>query len=280
MPPAGSLKRTRLYVPARALWGALTAELSRHEAEGKEPQYQTVGESLQDGYRFSYLFPAEESGGTWKVWLPTYRGALGLGWHHEDRHESVVSDRQFRRRFISTRPGTSIDPTTDAADDGSLRETECIEMRWRKEHGRDAGTVAMVGYVFIRTTKAKDKYATGRRRLDDVDTLFIGGDGRYGLGRIRRVSLEMVKSAMIFGVPATLDSAAPQIVTGSVFAHAVTDNAEPAMAGALELLGGWDRGSVRRLDQGSPLWQPGSYSHGAAKWTVEPEGTWRSMAMC
>ena len=30
--PAGSLNRCRLYVPARALWGAMTAELSRRQA--------------------------------------------------------------------------------------------------------------------------------------------------------------------------------------------------------------------------------------------------------
>lgn len=35
-PPAGSLNRARLYVPARALWGAVTAELARLEGTDHE----------------------------------------------------------------------------------------------------------------------------------------------------------------------------------------------------------------------------------------------------
>ncbi|GIW70798.1 MAG: hypothetical protein KatS3mg102_0340 [Planctomycetota bacterium] len=37
MPPAGSLNRCRLYVPARALWGAVTAEIARAAAGGGFP---------------------------------------------------------------------------------------------------------------------------------------------------------------------------------------------------------------------------------------------------
>lgn len=35
-------------------------------------------------YRLTYLFPAEKVGTTWRVWLPTYREALGLAWARED----------------------------------------------------------------------------------------------------------------------------------------------------------------------------------------------------
>jgi hypothetical protein len=49
MPPAGSINRTRLYVPARALWGALTAELARGETSpGKDPEYQAFGAGLSE----------------------------------------------------------------------------------------------------------------------------------------------------------------------------------------------------------------------------------------
>lgn len=273
MPPAGSLNRTRLYVPARAVWGALTAELSRREAQsGKEPQYQTVGESLQKDYRFTYLFPAEKIEAGWRAWLPRYRDALGLAWSMEDRPDDAVGDRQFRRRLLSTRPGTSIDASTDAADDGSLRETECIETYWRDDRAIDASPVAMVGYAFIRTAKATDKYPAERRRLDGTDTLFVGGDTRYGLGHLRRVAFDLVKDGRAFGGAVTLDADLPQIEALATWAHA---HAEASLRGALELIGGWDRGSIRSLDQAAPLWQPGSRSTTLCRWSIEADGLWR-----
>jgi len=271
MPPAGSLNRTRLYVPARAVWGALTAELARAEAGSTEPKYQIVGENLQVHHRFTYLFPAELQDGGWKAWLPTYRDGIGLAWRREDRVDDAVSDRAFRRRLLFTRPGTSIDPATDAADDGSLRETECVQDHWRDEHGREAGDVALVGYVFLRVAKAKDKYPPERRRLDAINTLFVGGDTRYGLGRMQRASLDLVSSAQVFDTQATLGADTPEVTSSAVFAHA---RADQGMTGAVELLGGWDRGSLRRLDQASPLWQPGSRSESPSTWKIEPDGTW------
>lgn len=276
MPPAGSLNRTRLYVPARALWGALTAELSRREVQnGKAPQYQHVGDSLQKDYRFTYLFPAEKLEAGWRSWLPIFRGAQGLAWAREEQAERTLGDRHFRRRLLSTRPGTSIDASTDAADDGSLRETECIEARWRDERGCDAGPVAMVGYVFIRTANAKNEYPAERRRLDGIDTLFVGGDTRYGLGRIRRIAIDLVKQGGAFGGTVTLDADLPQVEASTARAHAY---AGASLSGALELLGGWDRGSIRSLDQASPLWQPGSCSAKPVRWSIEADGLWRVAA--
>ncbi len=274
MPPAGLLNRTRLYVPARALWGALTAELSRREAQNdKEPQYQVVGESLQKDYRFTYLYPAEKVGDKWCAWLPSYGGALGLAWAREDQSQKAVGDRQFRRRLLSTRPGTSIDARTDAADDGSLRETECIEARWRDDRGHDAGTVAMQGYVFIRIGKQKAKYSPAKRRLEGLDTLFVGGDTRYGLGRLRRIVFERVTPEQVFGSRVTFNGIdSPRVMAETAWAHACPD---APLAGAFELLGGWDRGSIRSLDAAAPLWQPGSKACKSLEWAIEPDGLWR-----
>jgi hypothetical protein len=275
MPPAGSLNRTRLYIPARALWGALTAELSRREAlNGKEPQYQSVGESLQKDYRFTYLFPAEKVEATWRAWLPTYRDALGLAWARDDQPERAVGDRQFRRRLLSTRPGTSIDASTDAADDGSLRETECIGPRWRSEEGRDGGPVAMQGYVFIRTGKDKPKYARTRRRLDELDTLFVGGDTRYGLGRLLRIAFDRATPERVFGSSVAFEAGSPPLIrTATAWAHA---HADAPLAGALELLSGWDHRLIRSPDSSAPLWHPGSRATTDLLWNIEPDGSWRT----
>lgn len=274
MPPAGSLNRTRLYVPARALWGALTAELSRREAQnGKEPQYQAVGESLQKDYRFTYLYPAQKVDSTWQAWLPNFRNALGLSWAREDQPEQAEVDRRFRRRLLSTRPATSIEASTDTAEDGSLRETECIATRWQNHANRDAGPVAMQGYVLIRTGKEKAKYAPAKCRLDGLEVLFVGGDVRYGLGRLRRVAFERVMPERIFGAPVTLGgNDVLRIKSATTWAHAC--HSVP-LAGGLEVLGGWNRGSIRDLETNTPAWQPGSNSESEIQWTIEPDGLWR-----
>lgn len=275
MPPAGSLNRTRVYVPARAIWGALTAELARQEApNGQKPDYECVGEDLKKSYRFTYLYPAQQTNDTWHVWLPTYRDGHGLSWAREDPADRIFNDRRLRRWLLSTRPGTSIDATTDSAEDGSLRETECIEARWRDERGRDAGPVAMVGYVFIRTAKVKDKYPAERRRLDGVNGLFVGGDTRYGLGRLRRVAFDQVKQGGPFGSEVNLDAEDPEVELSTVWAHA---HGRVSLSGALELLGGWDRGSIRRVDQASPLWQPGSCATTPIWWSIGADGLWRAV---
>lgn len=275
MPPAGSLNRTRLYVPARALWSALTAELSRWEArDGQAPQYQTVGESLQRDYRFTYLFPAEKADADWLAWLPVFRPGLGQAWAKENSPSTAVGDRQFRRRLLSTRPGAAIDATTDAADDGSLRETECIEARWRNDRGHDEGPVAVVGYVFVRTENAQDTDLAERRRLDGIDTLFVGGDTRYGLGRLHRVAFDRVAQGGPFGATVTLEREVPLVESSIVLAHSTAGSA--SLSGGLELIGGWDRGSIRSLDQAAPLWQPGSCLTSPARWSIESDGLWRA----
>jgi hypothetical protein len=275
VPPAGSLNRTRLYVPARALWGALTAELSRREArDGKDLQYQHIGESLKKDYRFTYLFPAERVDEKWRAWLPSYRD--GLGWAPEGQPEPVIIDRQFRRCLLSTRSATSIDASSDAADWGSLRETECIQTRWREDQGAGTGPVAMVGYVFINIGKErKAKYAKATRRLSDVNTLFVGGDTRYGLGRISRRSFELTKAPMMFGAQVEMgNDVSHRIQSATAWGHAVADS---ALSGALEMLVGWDLSELRSAEHSLPLWQPGSQAPSPSdvlQWTIMPNGLW------
>lgn len=262
-PPAGSLNRGRLYVPARALWGALTAEAARALAgEDAAADYQAVGDTLRDHARLTYLYPAERSGERWVAWLPRFEDGAGLCWQREDGRGEPVPDRPFRRRLLTTRPGTAIDPASYAAAEGSLRETECVCDRWRD--GQEDNRVAYVGYVFTRTEQA-------RRALGLIETLFLGGDTRYGLGRMRKLALDEVRD--VFGARATLGGDAPQLSTGRVLAHAEACEAA-MMRGAKERLVGWDKGARTSFAGDTTLWQPGSYGKGPARWRIEPSGIW------
>lgn len=247
--PSGALNRCRVYLPARPLWGALTAELARREAAVGDPAYRKVGDDLREHIRLSYLYPAESADAGWAAWLPQYRAGDGLCWVREGSDDSVA-DRRFRRRLLWTRPGTAIDPDSDSALDGSLRETECVQTRWRHDDGSPGGPVAIVGYVWVRQN------AGLLDRVSSVATLFVGGDTRYGLGRLYRASME--PATAVFGATVELDGDEPRVVTGRPLAHA-QPGGDVMICGDQEAVGGWDmtgQQEDRRIS--GPVWTPGS----------------------
>jgi hypothetical protein len=89
--PSGSLNRCRIYVPARTVWGAVTAEAARQAAQG-EPHYKGVGDQLRNDARFTYLYPAERVRDLWLGWLPRYAPGIGLCWQREDNRGEPLAD--------------------------------------------------------------------------------------------------------------------------------------------------------------------------------------------
>ena len=96
MSPAGVLNRCRLYVPARALWGAVTAETARLKSGEGFPNYKDVGDEVKRSCRFTYLFPAEKRDGRFLAWLPKFEKEKGLRWCLQNSDKSL-SDRDFRK---------------------------------------------------------------------------------------------------------------------------------------------------------------------------------------
>jgi len=266
MPPSGSLNRCRLYVPARTVWGALTAELARKD-NSDFPKYAEKGKKLCEQARFTYLFPAEWLENRWVPRLPMFEPGNGLVWRRGT--QKCESDRVFRSRLLETRPGTAIDAPADAAAEGSLRETECIGRFWRPAADEHASPVGLVGYVFCRDDAIAGEIA-------QIDRLLLGGDTRYGLGRVRRV--DWSEASDVFGAIPSLEANTPCISSNVVLAHAIRNNSDNKIVGALECLAGWDRadnGGLTNLHD-RPLWTPGStISNGAkAEWEIGTHGFW------
>lgn len=276
MPPAGSLNRCRLYVPARTLWGAVTAEMVRATAGSGFPEYEKVGEELRQELRFTYLFPAERSGDEWQAWLPSYedKEKRGLVWQREDAAKNRLLDRQFRMRLLSTRPSTAIEPSSDTAAEGSLRETECMNTWWREHKDLASGPVGLVGYVFVNSNLRKEL----REGLEQLDFITVGGDTRYGLGRLCRVKKqqdEMKCAADVFGCKVDLAGDDPEVETERVLAHAeLNGKAQPQLRGNLELLRGWDYGKSDYWRSEKPLWVPGAASEATGWWRIDASGHW------
>lgn len=267
MPPAGALNRCRAYVPARVLWGAITAETSRLKNANDFPDYSKCGECIASNLRFTYLFPAEKRGDKFLVWLPKFKRIGGLRWYCLGSDVSL-SDRDFRHRLLDSRPGTAIAPESDSASEGTLRETECINPWWRDANCQEeSSAVLLLGYVFLRNNDFWEQ-------LNNIDTIFVGGDTRYGLGKICRVGWHEVSGDLsVFGKRVHLDREHPEIQSDIVWGHALEDSQPQiqGMQGVKELLGGWDQGSPWR---GVLAWAPGSFLEDSADWSIDNYGYW------
>ncbi len=260
-PPAGSLNRCRPYVLARGIWAALTSELAQAGANGF-PDYQQQGNTLRECVRFTYLYPAALVNGAWRAWLPEYVWDRGLVWRREDNTNGSVADRLFRRWIIDARAGTAIDADSDTAAEATLRETECVMTNWRAGSPSGSEPVALVGYVFL-----KDRPDVN---LETATTIFIGGDTRYGLGRLRRV--EFAQADTVFGARPMLDGSEPQVLSSRLLGHAISKR---EVYGAKEAMTMWDRTAADPLvSVGTPRWVPGSCTCKDVAWTINSEGTW------
>jgi hypothetical protein len=267
--PAGFLNRTRLYIPARTMWGALTAELARRNASGAWPDYQGIGRDLQKNVRFSYLYPAEQVNGPWHPWLPRYEKGQGLCWQRQDGGKPLM-DRSFRQHLLSTQSGTAIDPHSDTAAEGTLREVEYIMPRWRYS----GAPLGFVGYVLLR--HGSDPHGLNLRGLMNVEELWVGGESRYGFGRLHRVQWEdSVRDC--FGISLDLSQNDPILsVSEFVWAHVPT-NSDSGASGAWEILLGWDRDTLDSRACSNLCWAPGSRVSAPECYRITENGIWESL---
>ncbi len=273
MPPAGTLNRCRLYVPARAIWAAITAHLARDRSRNF-PDYDNTGRQIGEKTRFTYLFPAEHLGGQWLTWLPIFEPEKGPSWYREGNgtpQKTVLSARAFRHRLVETRPGTAIEASSHSVADATLRETECISMHWRMEDSGETRRVGLVGYAFFRDD---DKIADD---ISKITSLSLGGDTRYGLGRIHRTGWTYAYD--VFGAHANLYTDTPCVRSHTILAHAFQHDGGPKIAGNLERLVGWDStgDSGPNAFDDRPMWAPGSTTarDSIPQWEITRSGYWR-----
>ncbi|AKB36818.1 DUF324 domain containing Cmr6-like protein [Methanosarcina siciliae C2J] len=273
MMPSGSLNRCRLYVPARTLWGAITAEISRR-SDCDFPDYKRIGNEVLEDIRFTFLFPAKKLGQNWKAWLPRYLDNKGLCWLMEDSNtdlKTFIPDHVFRSKLLYTRPGTAIDPDSDSAEESSLHETEYVQMYWHsndEENKKEHCQVGMIGYIFVRSGS---QHANSVR---EIDNLLIGGDTRYGFGSLIR--LDISEETNVFGNNIDLSKENPVVISSIILGQATTTK---SMKGDLEAFAGWDNTSDSGLQNFATFWMPGSSivsdKDNLNHWIIEPGGFWK-----
>lgn len=184
-----NLQMTRPYVTGRALWGALTARLTRNTSSGlaiDSTAYQETGKKVHDTLAFTYFYPALKKKDGYQVVWP---------WGNEET--------DFCRRFISSYVSTALVYPQHSAAEGFLHEVEFLSPRTL-----DTGEpVYLVGYVFAR----KDDALKWREALRYLQ---LGGERGYGWGRVELVVCLEQKDYSLFDAAATveIDGDRPAIV--------------------------------------------------------------------
>lgn len=252
----GNVQRTRYYIPARALWGAVTEALTRRgfSAEGApQGDYQAIGQWVEQHCAFGYWFVWEN-----EPLLPRYEES-GLKYGN-----LAVAD--FERRYLDTHVTTALDPMTNSAQAGSLHEVEFIA-----PYNRDGARTRFGGWVFLDET--------ARRELDWSEwlrDLRVGGERRYGFGWMRLASFEEKQDAAW-----RLDESRPRVQVGEkkpLEAHTVVHGV--GAAGQIEPFVG--RETRKRSDrfgmaltQAEICWTPGSILLSPTEFILTEKGIWR-----
>lgn len=269
----GNIQRTRLYVTARTVWGALTARITR--ILGDE-NYHRIGESVNKHLRVSYFYPCFDKEGKETV-TPVYQeGDLCYKVNGRDLHSE-----ELERLLITSYASTSIDSSTLGASYGSLHEIELLSHR--TIYGIDKGdfsinvgtTVYLTGYIFESDKLPSELKEVWYRALKEIQ---LGGERVYGFGRLHlENSFDNISD--VFGYEVLTDRNDPVIKLNSnspILAHAITDNnlqgvAEPFVCRETDSTTGrfGEKHSV------NICWAPGSTLDEDETFKVSDFGLWR-----
>lgn len=250
---SGNLQQTRPYVTGRALWGALTARLTR---EAGRTDYPQVGDWVDERLAFTYFYPSDcRDHGLWP-W--------GESWD------------EFAWTYLGSYVSTSL-VDGHAAEEGSLHETEFIAPRTR-----DGKPVYLLGYIFQRED-------WGELDLDLDATLHrlqIGGERGYGWGRLAlcaeessRSEVERCLKGFDFDKDANSDRPVLKAISdnASLLAHALVDseNGIAEIEPLLSRLTGKDGRFGQSHSKVEICWKPGRSVSSGSKFSIAEKGIWR-----
>lgn len=252
----GNLQHTYPYVHGRALWGALTARLTRDSQDSPSAQtYQKMGERVHQELAFGYFYPCTlDAAGQEQSWFP---------WQSNQAS-----------RFLSSYTSTALNYAQNAAQEASLHEIEYLA-----PHTLDRSQAV---YLTGRIAAADDCNLAWQAALKRIR---LGGELTYGFGR---VSLDALLPAPDwFGYPVdpkTAGRLALQIpMDGRFYAHCAA--ALPARGRAGPFAGRMWRNqpAAKRLLGAGQLvayqgvyWEPGSQASQDLTIQIGNYGLWEA----
>jgi hypothetical protein len=248
----GNLQITRPYVHGKALWGALTARITRDEPSYHN-DYETVGQRVNERLAFSYFYPTTSN----EVQLWPWDDLERFAWH-----------------FLGSYASTALDYSQNSAAEGSLHETEFIT-----PYTREGKPVNLVGYIFER----EDSDLPWREVLKRLQ---VGGERTYGWGRVRCLG-EPQPTQELFGYEPDLSAARPLVSLPNdarLLAHALAHAGRAILArGRVVPLVGRETNAANAHGQDVKLtaicWEPGCRVQGTQKLHISNYGIWEAAAL-
>lgn len=173
------------------MWGAIAANLARclkfdatetlqeFSKTPLEQHYKNIGTSLLNkDILISYFYPTTNSEKPQPL-LPRFE-PKGLKY-------GEYSEEEFERLFIHSFGQTAVEPANNAAEEGSLHETEYIAPVIELNGAKKA--VYFVGYIFMKKEIIYQNQSIGFEEKDiklkdSIQEIFVGGERKYGFGRL------------------------------------------------------------------------------------------------
>ena len=296
----GIVDRTRYYIPARNVWGALTNLVARSVMKDYRPKaYQRVGEFLNENIKFSYFYPVEYRRRNGKievqqVFAPCYtKSGLRFG---VCKNREPVSSEEFEQMFISSFVSTALDKTSRSAEEGSLHEIEFIKDKIKQDEG--IKPTIFIGYLFVKNTPLKLGVERGKVEIEisftssievgevKLNEIWIGGERNYGFGKVKILLESSNKDEIdLFDSGMVIDTTKEQLtVSGesehfTALSHVNIENLDAKLIrGDIEPLVGRDwseRGSGQKITQIAKICiAPGSLFACDSDIVIEKFGIW------
>lgn len=257
----GNLMQTRPYVPGKVLWAALTARITRDDHDGSQGDvYRRIGELVQEHFRFGYLWPSLDGNEPCFPWEPN----------------------DFDYLFLGSYASTALNYDQQAADEGTLHETEFIA-----PVARDGQPVYLVGDLWVHEDKLPEDLNCWQTAFQKLQ---LGGERTYGWGRVRCCTDSQAgqsgKGTTIAGY--TWEERNDEVTLtvpegGKLTAHAraAGNGTVAGIVGPVEPLVGWERDNedskrTWRLSTAVVCWAPGSQATQEIEVRMTPNGIWEA----
>jgi hypothetical protein len=263
--------QTRYYVPARNLWAALTARITRDCGRGYSGEaYFEIGLLVEKHFRFSYLWPAVQCDRNIKVetWndLETFF-SFPLD-EKECLHELFPNPCQknpslFDYFFLDSHQGMAMNQSDQTTEEGSLHDIEFIA-----PHSRgNGGPVYLAGSMWVDDNLPENLGIW----KSSIKQIMLGGEQSYGWGRVEVISCHPLKECTI--EPDGFSW------SGHIPAHLNSSEIENNVHGEIEPIVGWQTqidGSQKIRNDITVAYVPGSIiKNENDKFVIGKMGVWK-----
>ncbi|MBU1615854.1 hypothetical protein KJ693_11190, partial [bacterium] len=254
----GFIQRTRYYITGKAIWGAMTANITRAFYEKADVgNYKYVGEKFQNDIIPSYFYPAIDKE---NPLIPKFT-SQGLQYGSCSFYPTYPAEG-FERLFISSFGQTAIEPANLTAEDETLHEIEYIAPVI--EEKEEQQQVYFVGYIVI--NEAGRSWKEWKDIKEAISKIFVGGERHYGFGRLSLVDKFSCQVNDFFGYVVDKNTGLFSIPKDKPIPGHLSVNENVSLKGDIEPLVGreWEPGKDGKIGFGQKVseaeicWVPGS----------------------